>query len=183
MNIPDGEHSTLAHRLVRWLAVLTLAYGLVNMISVVIAVQYRAFWMSRSGIGRSWPASFGYVIVVACLAVAEVIGAIALLKWKSLGRTILLVRSISAILISFVATLYSIYVYTEAAAATTQPGYQPYLGYVVWNWIHNWTQGCVLSLVLIITLLQPEVKKIWAVQRAGGFDVIPMASTAEQPPS
>jgi hypothetical protein len=67
------------------------------------------------------------------------------------------------------------------AATSTQPSYQAPVGYYVWTWFHNWVQASTLPLLLFVTLVQGDVKKIWSGQQAGGgFDVIPMAAPAEQ---
>jgi hypothetical protein len=180
MNAPDGESPTFAHRVVRWLAIVTLGYGLLNILGLGITIRYDSIWAVRSWLGGSRQAAFGYMVLMACLVALEVIGAIELLRWKSRGRILLLAWSISAMLITFATMVVSVWVYTRAVAATTQRSYQPQMGYMVWNWFHYWLQGCALPLVLLIILLQGDVKKIWAGRRAGGFDVIPMAATAEQ---
>ena len=61
-------------------------------------------------------------------------------------------------------------------AMTTQ-----YTWVSVWNTFAGWLERCALPLAYLWTLLQPEVKRLWA-RPSGGFDVIPMAGVAGAAP-
>jgi hypothetical protein len=181
MNAPEGDSPTFVHRAVRWMAMLTLAYGLLGAVGMAIALRYESYWSISWWFRGNRAASLAYIALVGCLIAVQVVGALELLRWKSRGRTLLIAWAISAMLITFVSTVASIYAFVRQAAATTQPSYQGAIGYFVWSWFQYWIKESSLPLILLFLLMQRDVKKIWpARQGGGGFDVIPMAATASQ---
>ena len=176
MEAPAPEQQTFLHRVLRWLAMLAIGYGALQCLTYVLyAIVYG---LTFAGYGFPRPLRTGFTLVQIAGPVLLLAGGWGLLKWKSWGRALLITWALLAMtagLVSSVAYLVEDARTWSATAATTQAVVSNRLS--IWFTFAGWVEHCALPLTCLWTLMQPEVKRLWARGPGhGGFDVIPMAS-------
>ena len=173
------EPQSFLHRALRWLAILAIGYGVVQCSTFVVFIAVREFPFRGWGTTRWWDKAMSLLYVA--LLVFLLVGGFGLLKWKSWGRKLLIAWSLLSIIVGLASAVAYIAVVTRgwgATTATTQVARQ-YEWVSMWATFAGWLENCALPLAFLWTLLQPEVKRLWARPSGrGGFDVIPMAGVA-----
>jgi hypothetical protein len=114
-----------------------------------------------------------YVVVY----VFELLGSILLLRWKSAGRTLLLIwpwLSIAAMVFSNVVFLRDYL--PRMSSATSQPSPNPML--LMARTLLNALTYFILPLLIFALLRHREVRDLWAKGPSGGFEVVPLAQKA-----
>ena len=178
MDAPAAESRTFLHRVLRWVAFLALAYGLLQAVSLFAYAATVGFPYYRYFIWPRW-LDIGMSLLLIASATTVMVGGWGLLRWRSWGRVVLIVWSVLAILLGLAQAIASTAHFVRRAAATTQSAAQAQTGLMVWSSLYDWMTSSALPVVFLAVLLQPEVAKLWArPTRAGGFDVVPMASAA-----
>ena len=182
MDAPPAESRTFLHRVVRCVAVLALAYGLLQAVTLTAwgitrGLPYDGYYVGSRHL------AVGMSLLAFALTAFVIVGGWGLLKWKAWGRVALIVWSALTIVLGCVQSVLSDIMVLRSMAATTQPGVQPHAGVYVWTSFHHWLTYSALPIVILLAMLQPEVARLWSGPRgAGGFEVIPMASTAAANP-
>src|SRR4051794_25251442 len=123
--------------MVRWMALLAMGNGVLNAGSMVVYAAYRGFPLDMGPFG-SPAANKAFSFLLAAMALTELVGGWGLLKWKSWGRTVLIVGSAVEILSGFIAMILSLSYFSRQIAPTTQPGYRPEIGLWIWNYFRYW---------------------------------------------
>ncbi len=176
MDAPAAESRTFLHRVLRWLAILALGYGLLQVVTLTLFAATQDFPFDRYWM-RDRRAALALSLVHIASVVLLLAGAWGLLRWKSWARVGLFVWAALVILLGLVRAIGSTAYFIRETTAMTQPSFQGNIGFLIWNSFHFWVENCALPIVFIVVLHQPEVAKLWARRRSpGGFDVIPMAS-------
>jgi hypothetical protein len=175
MDAPPAESRTFLHRVLRCIAILAIAYGLVQAISLIFFAVVRGLPYERFYL-RSEKLAVAMSALLIASTVLVLVGGWALLRWRAWGRSVLIVWATFAIVLSFAQAIASAAFYVRELGGSTQP-YRPHAGLYVWSSFANWLTGNALPVVCLAVLLQPEVARLWAGPRGGGgFDVIPMAN-------
>jgi hypothetical protein len=175
VDVPARQHQTVFHRLLRWLAILGLAYGLLRAVTLLLFAITQGFPFAGVARGGRHDVLISWVYVTA--VVLLVVGSAGLLWWKRWSRRTLLVWAPLQMSAGLVSTLSYLWQYTGAMAGTTQPTADHVL-LNVWTMASHWLEGCLLPILFLWALLQPEAAKLWAAERRGGFEVVPMADVA-----
>jgi hypothetical protein len=178
MEAAAPESQSFVHRVIRVLALVALALGVLNAITLVVFTVSERWSSAGAWFGGGPGGYLFYAVGSIGLVVLQIAGAVGLLRWKSWGRTLLLVWSLSSMLFSLFVSGAWTYQYLQSVRATTQASYQPNVGSMIWNTFHFWAQGCAFPLLTWLALRRAEVKALWATPRHGGFDVIPIAKAA-----
>jgi hypothetical protein len=179
MDATPAEARTFLHRILRWMAVLALAYGGLQAVSLIAFAAAQGFPYDRYSFGGGKLVSLGISILMVILAALAIVGGWGLLRWRAWARLVLVIWSALAILLGLGQGIVSTGAFLRMTAATSQPSGLPHPALVVWASLHHWLTNCVLPIVFLLILLQPEVARLWAGPRGGGgFNVIPMAAAA-----
>jgi hypothetical protein len=178
MDAPPAESRTFLHRVLRWIAIVALALGLLQVVTLIVytvssGFPYDRYWLPNTAAAISMSA-----MRIASAAIL-VVGGWGLLRWKYWGRVVLIVWSVLSILLALASTIGSVVFISREVAATTQPTGQSNAGLMIWTSVHHWLDNCALPVLFLAALFQPEAAKMWAGPKRGGFDVIPMANVVD----
>ena len=178
---PPAETHDFVRRVLRWLAVVCVAVGALRAVSFIVqSTSYRWWWPSFYYSAGLQKLEVGLRYIMVAGAILLLIGGVALVRWKSWSRTILLIWAAVAILSTFTSNAIWFSRYVMERAASTQPAFQPSIALMGWYMLANWIDSCAFPVVVAAVLLQPEVAHLWARLRGGGFDVVPFAAPVSQ---
>jgi hypothetical protein len=178
-----GDDTSFTRRIVRWLAIFSLAHALLRLATYVVFFVADRRWYLLSGATGQWQQRTYLGVSFSMLAcqIAAAVAAGALLAWKRWGRTLLIVTALCTIALSLAAMGLWMVTYANsvtAQRAATQPG-QPSMAVFLLSWAGDFLDRCFFSLFALVILLMPEVARLWADEARGAFEVLPLARTAD----
>jgi hypothetical protein len=106
-----------------------------------------------------------------------------LIQWKPWARRTLIAWALGDIVLSFVSTAFWFvdYANTMSRQTATTRALSPSLAFQGWTSLLSCASNAAFPLSVLVILMQPEIKKLWALRRGGGFEVVPLARTAAVP--
>jgi hypothetical protein len=109
------------------------------------------------------------------------VGSIGLLKWQAWSRRVLvgwaILRIIAVILVS---TNYLV-AFHALRSATTQVAVSPTMTYYTLISLGSAMMAIAFPAIVLGVLMQREIADLWAREKRGGFEVIPLAKVADSP--
>jgi hypothetical protein len=167
------------HRILRLVAWVGLMYGCAQLLAALLELSpgYGSYWQIRS-MGRITRASgFVGVLLGYGAMILFIVGASGMLNWKAWSRKVLVAGALLQIAsaVGLLIASYGLYVYLRQQP--NQPS-NPAL------WVRMLIAGMraianiAFPVIVLRVMFQREVKDLWAMERRGGFDVIPLAKVA-----
>jgi heme/copper-type cytochrome/quinol oxidase subunit 3 len=188
VNSETTERRPFVERVLRWIGIVGLFYGGLGVIQTVVLFALNGFTRAGWGFwrGQTWGSRFAMIQLLAIfcwigLSALLIISSWSLVRLKSWGRKGLMVWAFASIAVGLVVCALNVLTYANYIASTTQPS-APSNWYVLWSYASSWLEHCAFPLIVLAVLFQREAHDALVPARAGGFEVVPLATraTAEQ---
>jgi hypothetical protein len=124
---------------------------------------------------RSGSTELSLRIPTVILGPVMIAGGFLLLRWKPLGRTLLIAWAVGQLVLTAATTAIYFASYASIVRATTQPANATPLWFITWTFFAGMLQNGIVPLAIILVLMQREVSNLWAKRGEGGFEVVPVA--------
>ena len=169
-------------RVLRWLAIICLAAGLISVLNLGTWLAFYPRNVYRYG-GMTGRAGFAVNLAYLALPILGVVGGWALLRWKPWARRVLIAWALADIALGFISNILWYVDYatsmSRAAATTRMTSPVPSVAFQGWSMLVTCLARMPFPLIVLIVMLQPEVKELWARRAGGAFEVLPIVRPAD----
>jgi hypothetical protein len=169
---PTGDpRQRLVHRVLRWIAILGIFYGMVGLVSCVVelALNGLSFDIYPRVLALGRTAQLSAMLVDGVL----LIGAFGLLRWRRWGGILVLIWAPTRLILELLGCLFFAIAYSGMLSQSRQS-----MAPILWPMAIAWLSGNAFPILMLILVRQPEVTALWSNPPASAFEVIPLAERA-----